>query len=95
MLTDKKKLFMTTELGGQIVILRNKMMAICMYVYNRFEIKGGNNDTRTSSDESNDGYLTSVSLLVYEFYFKILKFLLHWINIINNVALHITTFFYF
>jgi hypothetical protein len=57
-------MFITTELGGQIVVLRNKMMAICVYIFNRLEIKGGNNDTRTSSDESDDGYQTSVCLSV-------------------------------
>jgi hypothetical protein len=67
MLTDiekEKKMFIMTELGGQIVVLRNKMMTICTCRSNPLEMKGGSDDTRTSSDESDDGYQTSVCLSV-------------------------------
>jgi len=77
MLTDiereRKKMYMMTELGGQIAILRNKMIKICMFRSNQLKMNSGSDDTRTSSDESNDGYQASVCLLIilYEFFLSI------------------------
>ena len=68
----RKKMYMMTELGGQIVILRNKMVIICVRRSNQLKMNGGSDDTRTTSDESNDGYQTSVCLLivVYDLFYQ-------------------------